>query len=308
MQLRLALAARGLTTALVGVAFFVRLAAAEVAATLLELATLTWIAAPPSPRAALSYLGDAARSVAAALRAPDQAPPIGESSDGRHGNRGSLRLRLSAPREVTLLSDERMRVLQRRIVAVVFSRRFGLTVTDEDLDVLSAYSSVSWLARNLSAAAGYGARPPQTPEATHRLRVVLPVLVNILALHRHYLATGSSEWRSAAGENRSRQADPTTGGLITAEVYPHAITAATLRHRREALENRDGHRRRRFHNADLTLRLERHLNLITLFKELDEARTRDRGRRLSSTARMLSTLERIRFHAPGGSHVRMDEQ
>jgi hypothetical protein len=181
-------------------------------------------------------------------------------------------------------------------------------VTDEDLDVLSAYSSVSWLARNLSAAAGYGARPPQTPEATHRLRVVLPVLVNILALHRHYLATGSSEWRSAAGENRSRQADPTTGGLITAEVYPHAITAATLRHRREALENRDGHRRRRFHNADLTLRLERHLNLITLFKELDEARTRDRGRRLSSTARMLSTLERIRFHAPGGSHVRMDEQ
>jgi hypothetical protein len=297
LQLRLALAVRGLTTALVGVAFFVRLAAAEVAATLLELATLTWIAAPPSPRAALCYVGDAARSVAAALRAPDQASPIGESSDGRHGNRSSLRLRLIAPREVTLLSDERVRVLQRRIVAVVFSRRFGLTVTDEDLDVLSAYSSVSWLARNLSAAAGYGARPPQTPEATHRLRVVLPVLVNILALHRHYLATGSSEW-------------PTVGGLITAEVYPHAITARRLRHRREALENRDGYRRRRFHHAQLTLRLERHLNLITLFKELDETRTCARGRRLSptATARMLSTLERIRFHAPGGSHVRMDEQ
>ncbi|MFP4638704.1 MAG: hypothetical protein ACLFM6_09730 [Spirochaetaceae bacterium] len=324
LHYRLALLARRLAGATVETAFIVRLAAAELSATLLELAVVTWVAAPPSPKAAVSYIGDAARSLSDLKRVvpPDPspgaggdgaaAPPGGGGGRGAGGGgararRSAISLRLPTPREVTLLSDERVRRLQRRIISVVFLRRFGLTLDDDALRVLSAYSSVSWLARNLSAAAGYGARPPRSPEARHRLRVVLPVLVHILSVHRRYMATSGVPEHSATG--RSPAAGRASGGLITGGLYPRSITAQTLRYRLDAAERRDRLRAQGIRTAALELRLERHMSVITLIRQLYESRADGGGPGFSSAtaSRLLSTLERLRFRTTGGTNVRMDQ-
>jgi hypothetical protein len=305
MQYRLAILARRVAGALAEAAFFVRLAAAELTSTLLELAVVTWVAAPPSPRAALFHVGHAARSLKALPRAALPGTNGGPPREDAHAPRRGIRRRLPTPREVTLLSDRRVRRLQRRVISVVFLRRFGLTVGDDALDILSAYSSVSWIARNLSAAAGYGARPPRTVEAEHRLRVVLPVLAYILALHGRYMAPRPAG-RSEAGGTAHCSA---TGGLITAELYPRSIPAETLRHRLEAAERRERHRAQALRTAALELRLERHLNAITLLPQLDETRGHGCGRGLgpATARRLFSALERLRFRTTGGTHVRMDQ-
>ncbi|MFP4567210.1 MAG: hypothetical protein ACLFNX_11975 [Spirochaetaceae bacterium] len=303
---RLVLIIRRVAGAMVETAFFVRLAAAELISTLLELAVVTWMAAPPSPRTAVSYIGDAARSLSDLKRLVPPEPSPGHDDDGdgaaaaapggTRALRSGIRLRLPTPREITLLSDDRVRRLQCRIIAVVFRRRFGLELDDDALRVLSGYSSVSWLARNLSAAAGYGARPPRSAEARHRLRVVLPALVHMLAVHRRYLASNPIA-RRAGGE------------LITSQLYPRSIPAERLRHRLAAADKRDRLRAHALRTAAIELRLERHLNVITLIRKLDEARADDGSRGFSSAtaARLLSTLERLRFRNTGGTNVRMDQ-
>ncbi|MFP4613818.1 MAG: hypothetical protein ACLFM5_10530 [Spirochaetaceae bacterium] len=316
LHYRLALLARRLAGATVETAFIVRLAAAELSATLLELAVVTWVAAPPSPKAAVSYIGDAARSLSDLKRVvpPDPSPGHDDGDGaaeaapgGARARRSAISLRLPTPREVTLLSDERVRRLQRRIISVVFLRRFGLTLDDDALRVLSAYSSVSWLARNLSAAAGYGARPPRSAEARHRLRVVLPVLVHILSVHRRYMATSGVQEHSATG--RSPAAGRASGRLITGGLYPRSITAETLRYRLDAAERRDRLRAQAIRTAALELRLERHLSVITLIRQLYESRADAGGPGFSSAtaSRLLSTLERLRFRTTGGTNVRMDQ-
>ncbi|MGM0675391.1 MAG: hypothetical protein ACQETQ_11900 [Spirochaetota bacterium] len=294
LHLRLRYAARLATEGALVTAVEVRKVARELFSVAAHVAVITW-AAPPTPRAALSYLVGAL-----AAREPRKAREPRSTQAKPHAPAGGEAVELGGkwapllPRagEVRLLHDERVAALQRRIVSVVFLRRFGLSVGESQLETLGAYSSVAWLSRNLANAAGYGARPPAGPEARRRLQVVLPVLTHVLDVHRRYLALGEDERHPRRHpRGRSRAA---TRGVITSDYYPHEVSAEALCHKMTAVQKRATVRRLRIRAQEETRRLDRQLEAVTLLYSGDDSENGPRRPRSTRrAARALSTMRRI---------------
>ena len=168
------------------------------------------------------------------------------------------------------LADARARRLQRSIVAGVLRLRFGLHANAEELAVLSRFSSVAWLARNLEVAGGvHGARLTEA-ERRHRVRVVYPVFFKLMRFHLGFAASGAQTTVTRAERLWLRLRYPGSrsslgpNGRIVQSLYPEEITAEQIRTRRTVAAEQARRRYRALRNREHLLRFELYLEALSL--------------------------------------------
>jgi hypothetical protein len=197
------------------------------------------------------------------------------------GNRPEQRLVLlhnPAGSPPVILKDPRVRRLQERAVRVLFDREFAVTIDRNAATTLGAYSSVLWLRHNLLTAAGCAsARAVSWNEVRNRCRVVFPVFIRTMTMHRRFLECGVLPLRSGVGRRRSRlyrrlyRRRYRVGeyGEILGSFYPRAIPEAQRRLQRYQRRERTRREYRRERTAYPLLRFDRYLEAITLISMAD---------------------------------------
>lgn len=147
-----------------------------------------------------------------------------------------------------LLTDNRIRRLQGRVIEALFLRVFGIRPGKGDARVMAWFSSSAWLCRNMAAAAG-----PATgsEDFRRRCRVVYPVFLQAMKIHRAWLTVGRVDKirlhliKRALG--RYRGVGPR--GEITGSLYPEIITRRQLQLAGETWEAEAAERRYRLRTA-----------------------------------------------------------
>ncbi|TVR72472.1 MAG: hypothetical protein EA427_03210 [Spirochaetaceae bacterium] len=169
----------------------------------------------------------------------------------------------------TLLRDTRVRRLQERAARVLFTREFDLTIAGSEVAVLGAFSSLAWLRGNLLTAAGCdGVWMITREELRERCRVVYPVFIRTMTMHRRMMEYGMvpprGELRRRWIRRRCRQYGVGEDGEILDSFYPRAIPEARrrLRRYRQREETRRIYRSERA--AYHLTRFDRYLEAITL--------------------------------------------
>ena len=201
------------------------------------------------------------------------------------------RIELPLAAGVFLLVDRRVRAFQRTVVRTVFRGRFGITPRMHELEVLSSYSSVAWLTRNLLIAAGYGAAAPPA-ELRHRAMVVYPAFARTLALYRaqlraeqerfsaeRFIVSAHRRRSGARGERGPVSGVIGAGGEFARSLYPDSIVVKRLTTHVELARRRTRAEILRLKNAESLVRLAVYMAAVTLVVQAS-SRTPRRAARL----------------------------
>ncbi|TVR34679.1 MAG: hypothetical protein EA404_02110 [Spirochaetaceae bacterium] len=208
-------------------------------------------------------------------------------------------LRLPVASAVGLLHDPRVQRLQRRVVRVIFERRFAIKLREGELAVLAAFDSVSWLAAGLIRAAGPHSRPGGGAQFSARCRLVFPVFLRAMQLHLRYISaaadgSGATTEAKARPGIRDRQRRRrlarrhavSADGSIAGSLYPQKLTAEQQRVRAESVRLRTSAMVRRARTTAQLVYFGHYLQALSLL-------TQSRPTRPALARRTLRRLERI---------------